>query len=99
MKTIVKFLLVAAMGLTTGLVSAKLFGKLTTPSGIMVLFHDDQQYCPEGSRAAEVHMPLPDNRKLKACWKFTPQGAIFIVDEEGDGGLLDPNRVEELKGV
>lgn len=98
MKTIVKFLLVAAMGLTTGLVSAKLFGKFQTKEGVTVLFDNEQRWCPPGMMAAEVTVTKPKERKLKACWVFDGK-AIRIQDEEGDGGFIDPNKVEELKNV
>lgn len=74
--------------------------------GIRIVLMDDKCRLPELAQAMKSQTgqePMAadvsfEGRPLMACW-VPYQGAVLIVDSEGDGGMLDPSTFKAVRGV
>lgn len=85
----------------SGIVAAKDLFRVKTQVGY-VYFTDQQvkhtgEKCPDGWFAGRL--VYSDNKKvLGLCYTGHPRG-LFILDDEGDQGLVPINLVEEIPGA
>lgn len=74
--------------------------------GIRIVLMDDKCRLPELAQAMQAQTGLDpmaadvsfEGRPLMACW-VPYQGAVLIIDSEGDGGMLDPATFKAVRGV
>jgi hypothetical protein len=74
--------------------------------GIRIVLMDDKCRLPElaqAMRAQTGQEPMAadvsfEGRPLQACW-VPFQGAVVIIDEEGDGGSIAPSAFTKVKAI
>jgi hypothetical protein len=94
-----QFIAGALLALTAVLVVAKPFATTEVGAGRVTLY-DEQRNCPEEQFYFELLQA--DLKVIKGCWKmimYQGQKVILLKDEEGDGGLLQPDDFTPVKDV
>lgn len=82
-----KFIAVAALSFTTLTAYPAIIAKAEFTNGDMLYFTDEQRKCPEGTKGFE-YVPKDRTKKtLQGCYMPTPRG-LYVVDEEGDSGIV-----------
>lgn len=93
-----KSLLVLSLVFATFTAYPAVIAKAELTDGSVLFFTDEQRKCPEGTKGFE-YVPKDTSKKtLQGCYMFIPKG-LYLVDEEGDSGVVPYEVLKQPDGA